>query len=383
MKRAVIALSALALMFLMLPQNIARATPRPTTISITEPTHEELDGKFLDDLLAQEFDVSGKLGQLIYNPPRGVRVWVIDPEIVEEATAMSGGYKVVSGVVGGAVSGVASEVPSQGSAVAQAWLTQLKAVTANDTVYAMAYANPSEYWINRISPHIKSYVLTIAQTKLSALLDRPVLEATTYQSNNNFYLSRATVKALQEDSKDFELTAAYIDPASIDTYRLNIVKALNPQLTSATRHKLINQLSITAAEQMQMIHLSSGKFTVTSAHLKLPITISNDFPSPVKINLNITTSNERVNAPDLMKEDIPAKSKIQILLPIHVYSSGVSNLIIRITTSTGQKFGNPIVYPLKLSVISPVATWITTGAAILLFFAAALQSFRRIRRRGK
>ncbi|MEJ0014272.1 MAG: hypothetical protein WDN07_01350 [Actinomycetota bacterium] len=38
-------------------------------------------------------------------------------------------------------------------------------------------------------------------------------------------------------------------------------------------------------------------------------------------------------------------------------------------------------YPLKLSVISPIATWFTTGAAILLFIAAGIQSIRRIRKR--
>jgi len=32
-------------------------------------------------------------------------------------------------------------------------------------------------------------------------------------------------------------------------------------------------------------------------------------------------------------------------------------------------------------VISPIATWITTGAAVLLFIAAMVQSWRRVRRR--
>jgi len=43
--------------------------------------------------------------------------------------------------------------------------------------------------------------------------------------------------------------------------------------------------------------------------------------------------------------------------------------------------GYPVSINLKLSVISPVATWITSAAAILLFVAALIQSIRRVRRR--
>jgi hypothetical protein len=39
-----------------------------------------------------------------------------------------------------------------------------------------------------------------------------------------------------------------------------------------------------------------------------------------------------------------------------------------------------VFYPVTLKVISPVATWITTGSAIVLFLSALVQSFRRIRR---
>jgi predicted MFS family arabinose efflux permease len=46
----------------------------------------------------------------------------------------------------------------------------------------------------------------------------------------------------------------------------------------------------------------------------------------------------------------------------------------------GALIGFPVYISLKLSVISPVATWITSGAAIILFAAAVFQSVRRFRR---
>jgi len=361
---AALVFSALTLFsaFLFMPRAAAA-----TTITLTSPTHQQIDGKFLDDTLATDFAPTGVLGAPIFSLSAGSHIWVIDPVIVEEADAMSKGYALVNG-----------STPT-GQVIAQQWLNRLKTVTSYGLVYAMAYGNPSEYWVDRLSPHEKSYVLAVAQSRLSLLLGHPVLEATQYQSNNNFFLKDSEIDSVASDSKIFEVTSSYIDPTLIDTYRLDLVKVLNPSLTPTVREYLINDLSASASVQMQMIHLSSGKFTVTSTHQKLPITLTNDFPTPVNVVVHLEPTNARVSVPASIPEQLPAKSKTQILLPIQVYSSGNSALHVSINDAAGHSFGTPQLYPLKLSVISPVATWITTGAAILLFLAAAIQSIRRIR----
>ena len=337
------------------------------TITLTSPTHQEVDGKFIDDSLATDFAPTGTLGAPIFTLTPGPHIWVIDPVVVEEATAMSKGYSLVNG-----------SAPA-GQDIAQQWLDRLKTVTASGVTYAMAYGNPSEYWIDRLSPHEKSYVLSVAQSRLELLLGHPVLQASQYQSNNNFYLKDGDIDNVANDSKIFEITSAYIDPTLIDTYRLDLVKVLNPSLTPTVREYLINDLTESASSQIQMIHLSTGKFTVTSSHQKLPITLTNNFPTPVSVVVHLDPTNARVSVPTSIPEKLPAKSKVQILLPIEVYSSGNSALNVSIEDVAGHSFGTPQLYPLKLSVISPVATWITTGAAILLFIAAAIQSIRRIR----
>lgn len=342
-----------------------------TTITLTDPAHQQIDGKFLDDSLATELAPDGSLGSPLFNLTAGSHIWVIDPQLVEEVQAMSKGYSLVNGS------------KPQGQVIAQAWLDRLKVVTSNSSVYAMAYSNPSEYWVNRLSPHQKNYILTLSQNRLTALLGTPVLLANEYQSNNDFSLKDSEIVQISNDSHIFEMTAAYIDPALIDTYRLDLIKVLNPHLTPTVREYLVNDLTNTANEQAQLIHLSLGKFTVTSTTQKLPITITNGFPTAVSVNLSISAANARVSLPETVREKLPAKSKTQILLPIHVYSSGSSSFNVRITNAAGDLLGTPIDYPLTLSVISPVATWITTGAAILLFVAASIQSIRRIRKRGQ
>jgi hypothetical protein len=78
---------------------------------------------------------------------------------------------------------------------------------------------------------------------------------------------------------------------------------------------------------------------------------------------------------------LEAKSKQQVLLPIEVLASGESSLLAQLTNLENKPVGYPVNINLKLSVISPVATWITSGAAVLLFVAAIIQSIRRVRRR--
>jgi hypothetical protein len=55
-------------------------------------------------------------------------------------------------------------------------------------------------------------------------------------------------------------------------------------------------------------------------------------------------------------------------------------LLVQLTNLDNKPVGYPVYINLKLSVISPVATWITTAAAVLLITGAIVQSWRRIKR---
>src|ERR1035437_7690899 len=164
MRRLVVALTCIALTFIATP--VAQAN---SVILLTEPTHRQINGQFIDDALTDTLAETGRLGQLVFDPPSGTRTWVIDPALIEEVIAMSNGYTLTSGVAG------------VGQLFAQTWLSQLKHITRLDTVVAMAYGNPSSFWVNRLSPHEANYVLALSQTKLETLLNRGIVPATQYQ----------------------------------------------------------------------------------------------------------------------------------------------------------------------------------------------------------
>ena len=366
MKRFWVLIACLALTFISLPTAEANSS-----VLLTEPTHRQINGQFIDDDLAASLGVDGRLGQLVFNPPLENQSWVIDPALIEEVTVMSNGYTLTSGVAG------------TGQLFAQSWLTQLQRVTKSKIVVAMAYGTPNLEWVKTLSPHEVNYVLTISGKRLAALLGREVKEATSYQSSRPFSVSNSEIAIIRSDLINFNQTASYVDPTTIDTYRLALIKILNPDLTKDRREYLVRDLTATAYAQIHLVHLSSGKFTVTSTHQQLPITLTNGFPTAIKVHLLVVPTNLKVEVGELQVITIPAKSKVQVMVPITVLTSGTSGLSVEINSSHGDLLGDPVIYPLTLSVISPVATWFTTGAAILLFVAATIQSLRRIRRRKR
>lgn len=366
MKRFWIFIATFTLTLIALP--CAQAS---STIILTEPTHRQINGQFIDDDLAASLELGGRLGQLIFNPPPSVHTWVIDPALIEEVTAMSAGYTLTSGTTG------------TGALSAKSWLAQLQVVTRTKKVVAMAYGNPNLSWVKKLSPHEVNYILTISGNRLASLLGRAIKKTTTYQYNAPFSISHLEIATIMTDLSYFSETAAYVDPATIDTYRLALIKILNPDLTKDRREYLVRDLTATAFAQIHLVHLSSGKFTITSTHQRLPITLTNGFPTEIKVNLFVIPTNLKVEVSELPQITIPARSKIQVMVPITVLTSGTSGLSVEISSSRGNLLGEPIIYPLTLSVISPVATWFTTGAAILLFIAATIQSVRRIRRRSR
>jgi hypothetical protein len=366
MKRLIVVAIAFIFTYIALP--IAQAQ---TTVLLTEPTHRQINGQFVDDNLATQLGVTGRLGQIVFNPPSGNVLWLIDPALIDEVTDMSNGYNMTD------------NKPGVGQLFAQTWLAQLKRDVGYATVTALAYGNPSSYWVKRLSPHNESYLLTISQTKLESLLERPVNPPSSFNSTAAFHLQGNDIATIKDDATAFDETAAYIDPVKIDTYRLALIKTLNPFLSKSRRDYLIRDLTANAYTLTHLVHLTPGKFTITSERQKLPITLVNSFPHPIDVQMNVFPRNARIIVNSKQNLTLLPKSKTQVFVSVYVLTSGHSGLTVSLSTKSGTQLGDAAVYPLNIRVISPIATWLTTGAAILLFLAASVQSIRRIRKRNK
>ena len=337
-------------------------------VQLTDAPHRQTDGKFLDDTLAAKLLPAGRLGAPIYKYRGSISAIYIDPSLIEDVQAMAKGYVLVSSEQG------------SGEIVAKTWLAQLLRVTNGVRIYAIPYGNPSEYWIRKYASHDREYFLSVSTSRLSQLLGRFTYPSTGYFTTQYFSLRSEHIRLMKKVEERINATAGYLDTVELEQLKLNSIKIFNPSLTATSRSRLAYDLAGKIQQVSNSVHTSLGKFTITANNQKLPITIVNDFPQPVTLNLSIRSINERIAVDNQKGITVGGKSKTQILIPVRIYTSGDTGFTVAIRDTRGNSLGEKVIYPVKVSVVSPIATWITGAAALTLLVAAILQSLRRIRR---
>jgi hypothetical protein len=351
-------------LFLISPFQSANAT---TQVIISEPTHRLINGKFLDDSLATKLMPEGELGSLIYKNTNISHSWLVDPATIEEITAMSNGYGVIDG-----------STPT-GQQVAKDWLTQFYRITKFEKVSAITYGNPAKSWISKLMPADVEYLDAISKIKLEEYLGKAAPGIVT-TSNKQQKITASVQNTFSFADKQFKLMSTLVDIKEFDALKLRMAQLLNADISSTELTPLYSDFQSEFNSVRNKLRVSKSKFTVTSSKQDLPITVINDFNSDVKLKLTTRAINSKVVVRPSEAIEIPAKSKVQVLLPIEVVASGNSSLLTQLSNLDNKPIGFPVYINLKLSVISPIATWITSGAAIVLFIAAIMQSVRRFRK---
>ena len=365
MKRVL--LFALAL-FLITPfQSANQSANAATQIIISEPTHRLINGKFLNDSLASKLLPNGALGVLIYKNTNIPNSWLVDPATIEEITAMSNGYGVIDG-----------STPT-GQQVATDWLTQFYRVTKYEKVAALTYGNPAKFWLSKLMPEDVEYLDAISKIKLEQYLGKAAPDIV-MSSNKQQKISTSMQSTFSFADKQFKLMSTVVDVKEFDPLKLRMAQLLNADITSTELTPLYEDFQSEFNLVRNKLRVSKTKFTVTSTKQDLPITVINDFNSDVKLKLTTRAINSKVVVRPSEAIEIPAKTKVQVLLPVEVVASGNSSLLAQLSNLDNKPIGFPVYINLKLSVISPIATWITSGAAIILLIAAIVQSVRRFRR---
>lgn len=339
------------------------------TVKISEPTHRLSDGVFFNDVLAQKLTPTGSLGQVVYLNTFGVNNWLVDPATIDEIIAMSNGYGIADGSAPG------------GQELAKSWLSQFIKVTKNKKVTPITYGNPSSFWANEIMPDQVEYLNGISKTRLETLLNRSVQEVDSVEAAKQKF-NKASLSVLKYGQRQIDLLSTVLEKKQLEANQLRLSQLLNPNLEEQLFLDLLKDYDKSISVMRNKLSIKNTKFTVTSSKEELPITVVNDFDQVVKIKLSSRAMNGKVSVAQIEDIELTAKSKNQVLLPIEVFAAGDSRLLVQLTNLDNKPVGYPVYINLKLSVISPVATWITTAAAVLLIIAALVQSVRRVRRRS-
>jgi hypothetical protein len=350
----------------------APAQAESREVQITDTMHRNFDGTFRNDELVKEIAAGGRLWNLIFPKDLTPRIWVIDSALIEDITAMTQPYELRGGK------------KLDASIEAVAYLSQLKKVTKNAQVVALPYGNPDPELARDLAPSELNYYYKTAQTRLATALGRPVRsEPLSPWSIGRTYFSENLRDQYSKNRKAVSALSTVVDPAELADIRAQLGRLLSPSLNQTDRAYFSFNATQEVYKYKERLKIYAGKYQLTSAQSKLPITLANGFKSVVKVNLNLYAGSSRISVEGVKDIVLEPESKTQISVPLEVYAPGQTFITAEFVNAQGRVIGDPVELSLNLTVIDSRVAWFTTGAAVLLFLAAITQSVRRVRRARK
>jgi hypothetical protein len=360
----------LVMLLVLLP--LSPATAAGSVVRITSMAHQTFSGEFRNDDLAQELTPSGALGQLVYTPRSNNKTWVIDAALIDEVIAMTGDYTL------------ATDATPAGKDIAAAWLKQLRQITYGQQVVALAYGNPDVSLARRLAPsELKNYY-AFGKSQLELALGRTVRsEPDGGWSTGKSGLSFPLRKAYGDNRKALTKLSRVVNDAELIILRAQLSKLLSPKLDKDSRDFYSYSARTAVDAMVHKLRINSGKYQITTANVKLPVTVINEFDTDVTINISLLPINSRVVVDSFDAVTIPAQSKRQLEMVVDVIAPGQTTVTAQIIDDEGNEIVPEAILTLNSTVIDSRVTWFTTGAAILLLLAGVAQSVRRVRRRVK
>lgn len=363
-------IALLVLLLVVLPLSPAQSAE--SIVRITSMAHQTFTGEFRNDDLAQELTPSGALGQLVYTPRSNNKTWVIDAALIDEVIAMTGDYTL------------ATDATPAGKDIAVAWLKQLRQITYGQQVVALAYGNPDVSLARRLAPsELKNYY-AFGKSQLELALGRTVRsEPDGGWSTGKSGLSFPLRKAYGDNRKALTKLSRVVNDAELIILRAQLSKLLSPKLDKDSRDFYSYSARTAVDAMVRKLRINSGKYQITTANVKLPVTVINEFNADVTINISLLPINSRVIVDSFEAVTIPAQSKRQLEMVVDVIAPGQTTVTAQIIDDEGNEIVPEATLTLNSTVIDSRVAWFTTGAAILLLLAGVAQSVRRVRRRAK
>jgi hypothetical protein len=362
----------LGLQFTYLP---AQAADANVIRLVTEP-NRNFSGYFYNDDLATRLAPTGDFGKLVFSPINQPRTWVVDTAFIDDVIAMKDEYKI--GLVGG------EKIDGVGSVVATNWLNQFSFISANDQVVVLPYGNPAYQLLKNYAPGELNFYYSNANVRLSSFLERTVIsDKSGKYSKGSLKGDNSLRKNYAENRRALTNLDRVVDAPELTTLRLQMARLLDPTIDKEFRKRLLKSADKEVIRSNRKLRVVSGRYRLTSAEVKLPITLVNNFSTPVKISLELLPRNSRIQIVGISDVTIAPVSKIQLSLPANVITPGTVTVAARLTDTKGVPITKYSQLNLNLSIVDSRVAWFTSSAAVLLFVAATLQTIRRVRRSKK
>jgi len=125
--------------------------------------------------------------------------------------------------------------------------------------------------------------------------------------------------------------------------------------------------------------LTGSKINLVSHESKLPIAISNDFDTEVRVIVNVRPNTLQVVMPSAVEITIPAQTTVNAKIPITATSDGDVIIDAWLTTFSGLKFGR--VVKLQVAVNEDVELYLILSFGSLVGFLIVIGVIRTMRRK--
>jgi len=172
-------------------------------------------------------------------------------------------------------------------------------------------------------------------------------------------------------------------PLQNQTLRSTLLLATSWRGRSFNAYLYASDAQAQSEKVVRQVRVLSGRYTLTTLHQKLPITIANDSTVAAHVTLQLTPTTFRILQPPEVQLTLEPKSRTQVMVPIDAITSGDLTLDAAVLTPRGEILGDVTALSVSIRTVPAVATWIMEGAALLLVLAAGAQIFRRVRRRTR
>jgi hypothetical protein len=120
--------------------------------------------------------------------------------------------------------------------------------------------------------------------------------------------------------------------------------------------------------------------TLSSSAGSFPVTITNDTDHPVRIGVEIDSSNPSLTVPDADAVDVAAGERQTLTVAVDMGQQSSATLSARMVTPDGEAFGDSAVFNVRSSRVG-AALWVAIGLAAAFVVVALGRRFRGSRQR--
>jgi hypothetical protein len=177
-------------------------------------------------------------------------------------------------------------------------------ISSSDKVVVLPYGNPAYRLIKNYAPGELNFYYANANKRLSSFLARPVVSDKLGKYSKGSLKSSNSLRIdYAENRRALTTLSRVVDAPELITLRLQLARLLNPDLNPEFRARLLKSAEKEVIRSDRKLKVVSGRYRLTSAAVKLPITFDSS-------NVNYVLADFGGNASSIVTDPTNSLNKV-------------------------------------------------------------------------